>query len=107
MVQTGIFKTPVSGPVAVEGTSLEGDVQVDRRVHGGEHKAVYAYALEDYAWWANELGRPLEAGSFGENLTTSGLNVSGAMVGERWRIGTVLLEVSQPRSPCFKLGIAM
>lgn len=106
-VKTGIFKTPVTGRVAVEGVNLEGDVQADLSVHGGQDKAVYAYALEDYAWWADKLARPLEAGSFGENLSTAGLDVSGALIGERWRIGTVLLEVSQPRSPCFKLGIAM
>jgi MOSC domain-containing protein YiiM len=106
-VETGIFKTSVAGSVAVEGVNLEGDLQADLSVHGGEDKAVYAYALEDYAWWAGKLARPLEPGSFGENLTTAGLDVSEALIGERWRIGTVLLEVSQPRSPCFKLGIAM
>jgi MOSC domain-containing protein YiiM len=107
VVETGIFKAPVEGPVRAEGINLEGDVQADRTVHGGEHKAVYAYALEDSAWWAGEVGRHLEPGSFGENLTTSGHDVSGALIGECWRIGTVLFEVSQPRSPCFKLGIAM
>jgi MOSC domain-containing protein YiiM len=106
-VETGIFKTPVTGPVAVEGVNLAGDVQADLSVHGGKDKAVYAYALEDYAWWADKLAHPMEPGSFGENLTTAGLDVSKALIGEHWRIGTVLLEVSQPRSPCFKLGIAM
>jgi len=106
-VTTGIWKSPVAGPVAVQGVNMAGDDQADRTVHGGIDKAVYAYAVEDYAWWAQELGYELGAGTFGENLTVRGLPVSVAVVGERWHIGSVLLEVSQPRLPCYKLGIRM
>jgi MOSC domain-containing protein YiiM len=102
---SAIQKAPVEGPVRVEGEQVEGDEQADRRVHGGPDKAVYAYAAEDTAWWEAELGRPLGPAAFGENLTVSGVDVSGARIGERWRIGTVELEVAQPRLPCFKLGI--
>ena len=103
-LMSAIGKRPVSGPVRVEGVNLAGDDQADRRVHGGPDKAVYAYASEDAAWWAGELDRAVPPGMFGENLTTSGMDVSGAVVGERWRLGTVVLEVSQPRLPCAKLG---
>jgi MOSC domain-containing protein YiiM len=106
-VRSAIWKAPVDGPVRVEGVNLEGDDQADRRVHGGPDKAVYAYAIEDTALWEDELGRSLGPATFGENLTTSGLDVCGAVVGERWRIGTVELEVCQPRLPCFKLGARM
>jgi len=107
-VYSAIGKRPVSGRVAVEGVNLAGDDQADRRVHGGPDKAVYAYAIEDIEWWAAELGRELGPGAFGENLTTEGVDVTGAVIGERWRIGGeggVLLEVAQPRLPCFKLGL--
>jgi MOSC domain-containing protein YiiM len=104
---SSIWKTPVEGPVAVRGVNLEGDDQADRDVHGGPDKAIYAYALEDVRWWEGELGRALELSAFGENLTTSGIDVSGAVVGERWEIGTALLEVSEPRAPCWKLGVKM
>jgi MOSC domain-containing protein YiiM len=104
MVPTGIWKLPVEGRVAVRGVNVEGDEQADRSVHGGPHKALYAYAREDTDWWENELGRELPHGAFGENLTLRGMDVSGALIGERWRIGTVLLEVSEPRFPCWKLG---
>jgi MOSC domain-containing protein YiiM len=104
-VLTSIFKDPVAGRVAVQGINLAGDDQADRRVHGGPDKAVYAYAAEDVAWWEEALGRPLGPAAFGENLTTEGVDVSGAVVGERWRIGTAELEVCQPRQPCFKLGL--
>ena len=106
-IQTGIWKAPVEGRVAARGTQLEGDTQADRRVHGGYDKAVYAYAREDYEWWEGELGRPLPPGTFGENLTTQGLDLTNARPGERWRIAHVVLEVSEPRLPCFKLGIKM
>jgi len=106
-VPTGIFKEPVHGPVRASGDSLEGDRQADKRVHGGDAKAVYAYAREDYEWWEGELGRELAPGTFGENLTLQGVRVSGAPPGERWRIGTALLEVTEPRTPCFKLGVKM
>lgn len=105
-VMSAIVKEPVDGPVAVRGVNLGGDDQADRRVHGGPDKAVYAYALEDIAWWAKTLERnDLHPGVFGENLTTTGVDVSGAVVGERWRVGTTVLEVCQPRQPCFKLGM--
>lgn len=107
LVRTSIWKSPVEGRVAVRGVNIDGDEQSDLRVHGGPDKAIYAYASEDTAWWEAQLGRELGPGAFGENLTTSGIDVTGALVGERWAIGTTLLEVSQPRLPCFKLGLRM
>jgi MOSC domain-containing protein YiiM len=104
MVPTGIWKVPVEGRVAVRGVNVAGDEQADREVHGGPDKAVYAYAREDTDWWEGELGRDLPHGAFGENLTLRGVDVTGALIGERWRIGSVLLEVSEPRFPCWKLG---
>jgi MOSC domain-containing protein YiiM len=106
-VTTAIWKAPVAGRVAVRGVNLDGDHQADREVHGGVDKALYAYAAEDYAWWAGQLGHELGPGSFGDNLTTRGLEVGRAVTGERWRVGTALLEVAGPRTPCFKLGIRM
>lgn len=106
---TGIDKRPVDGPVAVsapgpKGTGavgLAGDRVYDVQNHGGSDQAVYAYAREDLDGWQAELGRPLANGVFGENLTTLGLDVNGAVIGERWRVGpTVVLEVSCPRIPC-------
>ncbi len=104
-IGSGIVKSPVAGRVAVRGVNLDGDGQADWRVHGGPDKAVYAYAREDSDWWAAELGREIPHGMFGENLTTRGVDCSGAVIGERWRVGTVELEVCQPRLPCFKLGL--
>jgi MOSC domain-containing protein YiiM len=104
-VKSAIGKAPVEGRVRVAGVNVEGDDQADRRVHGGPDKAVYAYATEDTAWWEQELVRELGPGAFGENLTVEGIDVSGAVIGERWRLGTVELEVCQPRFPCFKLGL--
>jgi MOSC domain-containing protein YiiM len=105
-LMSSIFKDPVEGRVRATGINLEGDKQADMRVHGGADKAVYAYASEDIAWWAQQLDRPeLAPGWFGENLTTEGVDVTSAVVGERWRIGDAEFEVSQPRLPCFKLGI--
>jgi MOSC domain-containing protein YiiM len=106
-IQTAIWKAPVSGPVAVRGVNLAGDRQADRSVHGGPDKAVYTYAGEDHTWWEERLGRPVLPGTFGENLTTAGVNLAAAVVGERWAVGTTVLEVAQPRIPCFKLGIRM
>jgi MOSC domain-containing protein YiiM len=107
-VHTGIWKKPVGpGPVALRGVNLEGDDQADRRVHGGVDKAVYAYAEEDYRYWEDEEGVLTQPGLFGENLTVRGMELRSAVVGERWRIGSALLEVAQPRLPCFKLGIRM
>jgi MOSC domain-containing protein YiiM len=74
-------------------------------VHGGPDKAVYAYALEDVRAWEQELGRELGEAAFGQNLTTEGIDVSGAVIGERWQVGSTVLEVAQPRQPCFKLGL--
>src|SRR3954469_17602275 len=105
VMMSAIAKLPVEGPVRVEGVNLAGDDQADRRVHGGPDKAVYAYAREDSDWWAEQLGREIVDGMFGENLTTEGVDVSNALVGERWRIGSVELEVCQPRLPCSKLGL--
>src|SRR3954471_21454990 len=104
---TAIWKAPVDGRVAVGGVNVDGDDQADRSVHGGPDKAVYAYAAEEVRLWEQELGRTLGPSAFGENLTTEGIDVSGALIGERWRIGTALLEVVQPRLPCFKLGLRM
>lgn len=104
-IVSGIDKRPVDGPLAVRGVNVAGDGQADLTVHGGVDKAVYAYAHEDGAWWATELDREIWPGIFGENLTTEGLDVTGAVVGERWRVGDALFEVCQPRLPCFKLGM--
>jgi MOSC domain-containing protein YiiM len=106
-VESGIVKSPVEGRVRVEGVTVAGDRQADLRVHGGADKAVYAYAIEDYRWWSDGLGSPLAPGTFGENLTVSGVEVSGAVIGERWEVGSALLEVAQPRLPCYKLGMRM
>jgi MOSC domain-containing protein YiiM len=106
-ISSGIWKHPVSGPVAVRGTNLVGDEQADLRAHGGPDKAIYAYSTEDYAWWSTQLGRALEPASFGENLTTAGLDLTSSLIGDRWQVGTALLEVAQPRTPCYKLGIRM
>jgi MOSC domain-containing protein YiiM len=110
-VTTAIWKEPVAGRVAVRGVNLVGDDQADRRVHGGPDKAVYAYAVEDYAWWSRELGHDVGSESapatFGENLTVEGVDLGALVIGSRWLVGTTELEVSQPRQPCFKLGIRM
>jgi MOSC domain-containing protein YiiM len=105
-VLSGFRKSPVAGRLRTAGDNLTGDDQADRSVHGGPEKAIYAYASEDLAWWAQGFGRPMEPGrAFGENLTTSGIDCTGAVIGERWRVGSTLLEVCQPRLPCFKLGL--
>jgi MOSC domain-containing protein YiiM len=106
-VRTAIWKSPVDGPVAVEGVNFEGDDQADRRVHGGDTKAVYAYAVEDYRWWSDQLGEPLVPGTFGENLTLESIEVDRLVVGDTWAVGSARLRVTQPRFPCFKLGIRM
>ncbi len=105
--RTAIDKRPVDGRVAVTvpgdaEVGLTGDRIYDRNHHGGPDQAIYAYAAEDRAWWAAELGREIAAGAFGENLSTEGLDVTGAVIGERWQIGAdgVLLEVTAPRIPC-------
>jgi len=106
-VTTAIWKDPVAGRVALRGVNLDGDDQADRKVHGGVDKAVYAYAREDYDFWRDAEGMETPPGLFGENLTVEGLDLSGALPGERWRVGSAVLEVAQPRLPCFKLGIRM
>jgi MOSC domain-containing protein YiiM len=107
---TAIDKRPVDGPVLVGDLGLNGDSQCDTRHHGGPDKALYAYSLEDNMWWSSELGRAIEPGTFGENLTTEGLDVNGAVIGERWRIGGSagpLVEVRMPRTPCPNLSARM
>jgi MOSC domain-containing protein YiiM len=106
-VTTSIWKAPVPGPVRVAGINVAGDDQADRRVHGGPNMAVYAYAAEDYEWWSDQLGEQLRPGTFGENLTLAGVDVGAMVVGEVWRLGSARLRVTQPRIPCFKLGIRM
>lgn len=99
---TAIDKRPVDGRVAVHPLGVQGDLQIDTRDHGGPDKAVYAYAREDLDWWAGELGRDLSDGCFGENLTTRGLDVTHAVIGQRWEIGNdgLVVEVTMPRIPC-------
>ncbi|WP_022882055.1 MOSC domain-containing protein [Gryllotalpicola ginsengisoli] len=98
---TAIDKRPVLEPLPVKPYGVYGDVQADRKNHGGLFQAVYAYAQEDADWWAAELGREIPPGLFGENLRTEGLEVSSAEIGERWRIGAdLVLEVTSPRTPC-------
>ena len=106
-IMTAIWKHPVSGRVPLRGVNLLGDDQADRTVHGGPDKAVYAYAREDIDWWEGELADSIGAAPFGENLTVRGVPVSEAIIGEQWTVGSALLQVAQPRLPCFKLGIRM
>jgi MOSC domain-containing protein YiiM len=105
-VTTGIFKEPVEGRIPLRRLNLDGDGQADLTVHGGAEKAVYAYPLEHYAFWRAELGSDLPFGSFGENLTVLWLPLEHeTAVGDRFRIGTAELRVTQPRLPCYKLGV--
>src|SRR5499427_6157439 len=105
-VRTSIFKEPVAGSVKVRTLNLEGDQQSDLSVHGGVNMAVYAYPAEHYSYWRNELPEAnLSWGAFGENLTTEGLLEGLVNVGDKFRIGTAEFEVTQPRIPCYKLGI--
>ncbi len=90
-----------------QGVNLAGDDQADRTVHGGVDKAIYAYGIEDYAWFERERGIAVRPGLFGENLTTRGVDLGALLVGERWRVGSALLEVSEPRLPCFKFAWRM
>ena len=98
--RTSIDKRPVTGPVAVARLGLDGDQVSDTRHHGGVDQAVYAFAREDLDFWADQLGREVRDGQFGENLTTEGIDVNQAEIGERWRVGTALLEVASIRIPC-------
>jgi MOSC domain-containing protein YiiM len=103
-LRSAIVKRPVEGPVRLRETGLDGDEQADRENHGGPYKAAYAYAREDGAWWAEQLGRDVPPALFGETLSTEGLDVNGAEIGERWRIGGAEVTVSGPRVPCSKLA---
>jgi MOSC domain-containing protein YiiM len=105
--RSAIWKSPVVGRIAVRGVNLAGDDQADRKAHGGPDKVVYAFAVEDARWWQQQIGRSLGFGELGENLTTEGIEVNDALVGERWQIGTAVLEVSEPRIPCWRLGVRM
>jgi MOSC domain-containing protein YiiM len=105
--KSAIWKSQVVGRIAVRGVNLAGDDQADRKAHGGPDKVVYAYAVEDARLWEQEIGRTLAYGEFGENLTTQGIDVNDALVGERWQVGTTVLEVSEPRIPCWRLGTRM
>jgi len=104
-VTTGIYKEPVAGRVALRKLNLEGDGQADLTVHGGEYKAVYCYPLEHYSYWKKELGRELPMGMFGENFTTEGLLENQVNLGDRFGVGSSEVVVTQPRLPCYKLGI--
>ena len=105
-VLTAIFKAPVSGRVAVRKLNLAGDRQADLTVHGGPDKAVYCYPVEHFSYWTTELpGTELPYGMFGENLTTEGLDEASVHIDDQFRIGSAVLQVSQPRTPCYKLGI--
>ena len=104
-VLTGIFKSPVHARVPVRRLNIDGDGQADPTVHGGPDKAVYAYPSEHYGPWREQLGRELTPGNFGENLTTEGLLEDAVHIGDEFRVGTARLVVTQPRLPCFKLGI--
>jgi len=105
-VSTGIFKTPVQGRIALRKLNLEGDGQADLSVHGGEYKAVYCYPLVHYEYWKHELpGRELPLGMFGENFTVDGPPESEIFLGDRYTVGSAEVVVTQPRLPCYKLGI--
>jgi MOSC domain-containing protein YiiM len=102
---TAFFKTPVEGPVRLRSTNLEGDEQADRRVHGGVDKAVCVYSADHYPAWRHELGRAdIGYGGFGENFTVTGQSDDDVCIGDRFRIGAAVVEVSQPRGPCWKLA---
>jgi len=105
-VITGIFKDPVQGPVMARTLNLDRDGQADLSVHGGAHKAVYAYPSEHYSYWRQELsGMEMPFGMFGENFTTEGVLEGDVHIGDRFRVGTAELVVTQPRLPCYKLGL--
>ena len=105
-VSTGIFKEPVEGPITLRTLNLDGDRQADLTVHGGKTKAVYAYPVEHYDFWKGELpDMDLPFGMFGENFTTAGLDETKVHIGDHFRVGTAELMVTEPRMPCYKLGI--
>lgn len=97
---SAIDKRPVTGQVRVSWLGLDGDDQADKTIHGGADQAVYAYAREDLDWWTERLGRELRNGEFGENVTTAGLDVNAALIGETWQLGGIVVQVSSPRIPC-------
>jgi MOSC domain-containing protein YiiM len=105
--KTGIFKTPRAVPVQVTPLGLEGDAIVDTRNHGGLDQAVYVFTAPDYAWWSAHLGRALEPGTFGENLTIADLESATLSIGDRLKVGDVVLEVTAPRIPCVTLAARM
>jgi MOSC domain-containing protein YiiM len=108
VVRTGIFKVSVMGSVSLGRFNLAGDGQADLRVHGGKDKAVYVYPFEHYAFWASETrNNDFSPGQFGENFTTTGLHEDDVCIGDVFQIGDARVQVSQPRTPCFKLGIRM
>lgn len=98
--QTAIDKQPASGRVAVGRLGLDGDEQADKEDHGGTEQALYVYAREDLDWWTEQLGRELRDGMFGENITTAGIDVSAALIGETWRLGQAVVQLTAPRIPC-------
>ena len=107
-ITTGIFKQPVAGRVRMRSLNLDGDQQADLTVHGGIEKAIYAYPMEHYAYWRQELpDQPLPWGTFGENLTIEGLSETTVNIGDRFRMGTAEVMVTQPRFPCFKLNLKL
>lgn len=106
-VETGILKKPTAAAVVCDRLGIEGDAIVDTSAHGGEDQAVYLYSQEDYDWWAERLKRSLSPGLFGENLTISGADVGAWKIGDRLQINDVILEISAPRTPCFKLAAVM
>lgn len=104
-VPSGIFKTPVEGPRSIDWTELEGDAQADLVGHGGPNRRVCVHPLENYPYWEGRIGRPLAGhGAFGENFTTTGLVEAEVVIGDVYRVGSATLQVSQPRTPCFKLA---
>jgi len=106
VVTTGIYKEPVTGRILLRRFNLDGDQQADLTVHGGRDKAVYVYPSEHYTFWRKELpGNPLPYGSFGENFTSEGLDERSVHIGDRFRIGGAVVDVTQPRLPCYKLGL--
>ena len=105
--KTGIFKRPVEGPVEITRGGLADDAISDKKNHGGPDQAVYVFGAPDYEWWSGELGHEVSPGTFGENLTVSDLKSTVACVGDRMRIGTVVLEVTAPRIPCLTLAVRM
>ncbi len=107
IVETGIFKKPILNSASVTKLGIDGDIIADKAVHGGEDQAIYIYGLPDYDWWSRELGKTIPPGTFGENLTITEFGTEALMIGDRLRINNVLLEISAPRTPCFKLAARM